>query len=178
MKDNFEKCFQLVLVHEGKYVNDPRDPGGRTNLGVTQRAWEAWVGHPVNEEFMRTLTADKARPFYKSQYWDKIRGDDLPAGIDYVVYDFAVNSGVNRAAKYLQQIAGVTADGAIGIKSLAAISACNPAETVDAVCDMRMNFLKRLPNFENFGKGWRSRVAEVKEKALSMAKEAQCAIKG
>lgn len=172
MQDNWEDCFKMVLQHEGGYVNDPRDPGGMTNLGVTKRAWEAWVGYTVNEEFMRKLTPEKVKPFYKAQYWDKIKGDDLPSGVDYAAYDLAVNSGVGRAAKYLQQIAGVTADGAIGPRSMAAILACDPTETADAICDMRLDFLKKLPTFETYGKGWSRRVAEVKEKALLMAKEA------
>jgi hypothetical protein len=172
MKENFDDCFKMVLAHEGGYVNDPRDPGGRTNLGVTQRAWEAYVGGPVTEDFMRKLTPDQVKPFYKAMYWDKIKGDQLPAGVDYAAYDLAVNSGVGRAAKYLQQIAGVTADGVIGPKSLEAILACDPDQMADAICDMRLDFLKRLPTFETFGKGWSRRVAEVKEKATSMTSEA------
>ena len=172
MRDNWEDCFKMVLQHEGGYVNDPRDPGGRTNLGVTQRAWEAFLNRSVTETEMRSLTPDAVKPFYKAMYWDKVKGDDLPAGVDYAAYDLAVNSGVGRAAKYLQQIAGVTADGAIGPKSMAAIAVCDPTETADAICDMRLDFLKKLPTFETFGKGWSRRVAEVKAKALLMAKEA------
>jgi lysozyme family protein len=112
------------------------------------------------------------KPFYKKCYWDKIRGDELPPGIDYAAYDLAVNSGTGRAAKYLQQIAGVTADGAIGPKSIEAIKACNPEETVDALCDMRLDFLKRLPTWDTFGKGWGRRVEEVESKASEMAKNA------
>lgn len=169
MKENFDRCFELVLEHEGHYVNDPRDPGGRTNLGVTQRAWEAYLVRTVTEGDMRALTPKIVKPFYKFNYWDKIKGDLLPAGIDYAAFDFAVNSGVGRAAKMLQQVAGVTADGAIGPKSLEAIKACGPQQVVDALCDMRLDFLKRLPTFETFGKGWSRRVAEVKAKASSMA---------
>jgi lysozyme family protein len=169
MKENFDPCFELVLKHEGGYVNDPRDPGGRTNLGVTQRAWESYVGSSVTEEFMRKLTPDQVKPFYKTMYWDKIKGDQLPSGVDYAAYDLAVNSGVGRAAKYLQEIAGVPADGVIGPKSMEAILACDPEQTADALCDMRLDFLKRLPTFQTFGKGWSRRVAEVKEKAISMA---------
>jgi lysozyme family protein len=172
MKENFDDCFKMVLAHEGGYTNDPRDPGGRTNLGVTQRAWEAYVGGSVTEDFMRKLTPDQVKPFYKAMYWDKIKGDQLPSGVDYAAYDLAVNSGVGRAAKYLQQIAGVTADGVIGPKSLEAILACDPDQVADAICDMRLDFLKRLPTFETFGKGWSRRVAEVKEKATSMTSEA------
>ena len=169
MKENFDKCFELVLEDEGHYVNDPRDPGGRTNLGVTQRAWESYVGNPVNEEFMRALTPYIVKPFYKAMYWDKIKGDQLPNGVDYAVYDFAVNSGVGRATKMLQQIAGVLVDGSLGPKSMGAIRECDPEQVVDALCDMRLDFLKRLPTFETFGKGWSRRVAEVKDKASGMA---------
>jgi lysozyme family protein len=169
MQNNWDNCFAMVLKHEGGFVNHPKDPGGMTNLGVTKSAWEAWLVRTVTESDMRALTPEKVKPFYKAMYWDKIKGDDLPSGVDYAAYDLAVNSGTGRAAKYLQQIAGVTADGAIGPKSIEAIKACDPEQTVQALCDMRLDFLKRLPTFETFGKGWSRRVAEVKEKASSMA---------
>ena len=169
MQENWDDSFAAVLVHEGGYVNDPRDPGGRTNLGVTQRAWEGYVGKSVDEAFMRKLTPEVVKPFYKAMYWDKIKGDQLPAGVDYAAYDLAVNSGTGRAAKFLQTIAGVTADGVLGPKSMGAIRECDPEQMVDALCDMRLDFLKRLPTFETFGKGWSRRVAEVKDKASGMA---------
>jgi lysozyme family protein len=140
-----------------------------TNLGVTKAAWEGYVGKTVDEAFMRSLTPDVVKPFYKAMYWDKIKGDQLPAGVDYAAYDLAVNSGVGRAAKYLQQIAGVTVDGVLGPKSMGAIRECDPEQTVDALCDMRLDFLKRLPTFDTFGKGWSIRVADVKAKAADMA---------
>lgn len=169
MKENWDDSFSAVLKHEGGFVNNPKDPGGMTNLGVTQRAWESYLNRSVTETEMRTLTPDAVKPFYKAMYWDKIKGDQLPSGVDYAAYDLAVNSGVSRAAKYLQEIAGVVADGVIGPKSLEAILACDPEQTADALCDMRLDFLKRLPTFETFGKGWSRRVAEVKSKATSMA---------
>jgi lysozyme family protein len=169
MKENWDNCFAMVLKHEGGFVNHPKDPGGMTNLGVTKAAWEAWLVRTVTESDMRALTPEKVKPFYKAMYWDKIKGDDLPSGVDYAAYDLAVNSGTGRAAKYLQQIAGVTADGVIGPKSIEAINACDPKQTVQALCDMRLDFLKRLPTFETFGKGWSRRVAEVKAKASDMA---------
>ena len=168
MRENWDECFEMVLKHEGGYVNDPRDPGGRTNLGVTQRAWESYWNRKSSEEEMRKLTPNIVKPFYKAMYWDKIRGDDLPSGVDYAAFDLSVNSGVGRASKYLQQIAGVTADGVIGPKSLEAIKSRDPKEMADALCDMRMDFLKRLPTFETFGKGWSRRVAEVSVKSGEM----------
>ena len=169
--ENWEKAFQMVLKHEGGYVNNPKDPGGMTNLGVTKRVWEEFVGREVDEREMRALTPDVVKPLYKKNYWDKIKGDDLPDGVDYAAYDLAVNSGVGRAAKYLQQIAGVPADGIIGPKSMEAIKSCNPEETVDALCDMRLDFLQRLPTWNTFGDGWERRVKEVKAVGLQMAKD-------
>jgi len=169
MKENWDESFEAVLKHEGGFVNHPKDPGGMTNLGVTRRNWEVYLNRSVTEAEMRALTPDIVKPFYKSQYWDKIKGDDLPAGVDYAAYDLAVNSGTGKAAKFLQEIAGVTADGAIGPKSLEAIKSCDPEQTIDALCDMRLDFLKRLSTFETFGKGWSIRVADVKDKATGMA---------
>ena len=169
MQENWNDSFFAVLKHEGGFVNHPKDPGGMTNLGVTKAAWESYLNRDVTEAEMRGLTPDAVKPFYKAMYWDKIKGDQLPAGVDYAAYDLAVNSGVGRAAKMLQQIAGVVVDGALGPKSMETIKACDPAETVDALCDMRLAFLKRLTTFDTFGKGWSRRVAEVKDKASGMA---------
>ena len=168
MIKNFDECFNLILLEEGGYVNDPRDPGGRTNMGVTQRAWENYIKSSVTEEVMRKLTPDRIKPFYKSMYWDKVRGDILPSGLDYATFDFAVNSGPFKAIKCLQEIAGVVADGIMGPKSLDAIMHCNREQTIDALCDMRMEFLRKLPKFKDYGRGWSSRVQRVKNKALHM----------
>lgn len=169
MKDNFDQCFEMVLQHEGHYVNDPRDPGGRTNMGVTQRQWEAYIGREVSEDEMRKLTPKDVKPFYKTRYWDLIRGDDLPSGIDYAVFDFAVNSGVGRASKYLQSIVGAFSDGVIGPKTVEATKACDKEQAIDGICDMRLNFLQKLEKFPIYGKGWSKRVADVNDKAVSMA---------
>lgn len=169
MIGGFDKCFGQVLQNEGGYVNDPRDPGGRTNLGVTQRAWEAYVGAPVTETFMRRLTPEQVRPFYKTQYWDKLRCDQLPAGVDYAVFDLGVNSGVNKAAKTLQSIVGTFADGKIGPLTLAAASAADPAHVINALCDMRLDFLRGLSTFPVYGKGWTRRVTDVRTTAITMA---------
>lgn len=169
MKANWDLCFELVLKSEGDFSDNPKDPGGMTNLGVTKRNWERYLDRNVSEAEMRALTPEVVKPFYKSKYWDKIRGDDLPSGIDYAAYDFAVNSGVNRASKWLQKIAGVTVDGIIGPKSLEAINSCDAEDVIDALCDMRMDFLKDLSTFETFGKGWTDRVKGVMFKARNMA---------
>ena len=169
MKDNFESCLKAVLHHEGGFVNHPKDPGGMTNLGVTKKVWEEYVGHEVDEQTMRGLTPEIVAPMYKAKYWDKIKGDDLPNGVDYCVFDAAINSGPSRAAKWLQSTVGVDADGAIGAKTIAAVSAMDSEALVKAYADRRLSFLHDLPTWDTFGKGWARRVAEVKAVGLDMA---------
>jgi lysozyme family protein len=172
-KSNFDQCLALVLKHEGGYVNHPADPGGRTNLGVTQKVWEAYVGHPVTEADMRALTPADVAPMYKTKYWDVVKGDDLPRGVDYAVFDLAVNSGTGRAAKTLQAALGVTSDGQIGPATLAACKAADPIALAESVCDARLAFLQGLATFATFGKGWSRRVAETRAMAQTMAADRQ-----
>lgn len=168
MKDNFEQCFALMLKSEGGYTNNPRDPGGMTNLGVTHIDWAKWAGHEPTESEMRSLTPQMVMPLYKAWYWDKICGDDLPYGVDYAVYDYGVNSGIGRSAKTLQNIIGVDADGMIGPKTLAALDKEYPSTVVQEICDRRLAFLQSLPTWETFGKGWGTRVKSVERIALDM----------
>jgi lysozyme family protein len=168
MKENFTKALEAVLHHEGGFVNHPSDPGGMTNLGVTKKVWEEWVGHDVDEKQMRALTPELVAPMYKAKYWDKIKGDELPAGVDYAVFDAAVNSGAGRAAKWLQACVGVEPDGGIGPKTLAAVAAFDPAELVEDYAKRRLSFLQDLPHWGTFGKGWSRRVAEVQNTASTM----------
>ena len=170
MQSNFDVCFDLMLAHEGGYVDHPKDPGGRTNLGVTQRVWEEWMGRPVSEKEMRALTPTMVKPLYKRKYWDACRANDLVAGVDYVVFDVSVNSGPGRAIKFLQSCVSVTADGGFGPITLAAVKKAEeePAKLIEAYCFIRLEFLKSLKTFETFGKGWSRRVQEVKDKALKM----------
>ena len=169
MKDNFEQCLALVLKSEGGYSDNPKDPGGRTNLGVTQKVWEEYIGHPVTEAEMRALGPQDVAPLYKANYWDKISGDSLPLGIDYATFDMAVNSGVGRAAKTLQQVLGVGADGQIGQATISACEAANAREVATGVCEARLAFLQSLPTYGTFGRGWANRVAAVEKAAFDMA---------
>jgi lysozyme family protein len=168
MKDNFDDALKAILHHEGGYVDHPKDPGGRTNLGCTQRVWEEWVGHPVDEKTMRGLTPELVAPLYKAKYWDKIKGDELPNGVDYVVFDAAINSGPGRAAKWLQTVVGAVPDGAIGAGTLAKVAAMPAADIVEKYQQTRLQFLQSLPTWDTFGKGWGRRVAEVEDAAGKM----------
>ncbi len=168
MKDNFDPALEAVLHHEGGFVNHPSDPGGMTNLGVTKKVWEEWVGHDVDESAMRALTPEIVGPMYKAKYWDKIKGDDLPSGVDYAVFDAAVNSGPGRAAKWLQSCVGVEPDGGIGPKTLAAVLSFDPADLIEDYAKRRLSFLMDLPHWPTFGKGWGRRVAAVQTVASTM----------
>ena len=119
MQSNWIKCLETILHHEGGYVNHPKDPGGETNLGVTKRVYEDFGG----TKDMKDLTREDVEPIYKKNYWDRVKGDELPAGLDLCVFDFGVNAGTGRAAKYLQTMIGTVADGGIGPNTLKAVEA-------------------------------------------------------
>ena len=166
--NNWPQCFALVLKNEGGYVDNPADPGGATNLGCTKATWEAWVGHPVTKDDIKALTPNNVMPLYKAKYWDTIKGDDLPEGVDYAVFDYAINSGPSRAAKALQSVLSITVDGQIGPATLRALETANPREVATAVCEARLAFLQSLPTYGTFGKGWSNRVSEVEKIAFNM----------
>lgn len=168
MKENFDKCLEMLLHHEGGYVNHPDDPGGITNLGVTKKVYETWVGRKVSEQEMKDLTPDDVAPIYKRNYWDRIQGDDLPSGIDWAAFDWAVNSGTGRSAKAVQQIVGAEQDGAIGPKTLALIEKQDPQFMVKEFGKIRQEFYENLSTFKTFGKGWTRRNKETTDVALEM----------
>ena len=168
MKQNFDECLKMLLKHEGGYVNHRSDPGGRTNLGVTQAVYEDWVGHPVTEDDMRALTPEDVAPIYKNNYRDKVRGDDLPAGVDWCAFDWAVNSGSGRPAKAIQRAVGATQDGAIGPMTLQSVADLDPEKIIQSVYHTRQKFYENLKTFKTFGKGWTRRNKETLETALAM----------
>jgi lysozyme family protein len=165
---NWKQAFEQMLASEGGYVHHPSDPGGRTNLGVTQRVWEEWVGRESNEKEMRSLTPEMVEPLYKRKFWDACRCDDLKSGISYLIFDFAVNAGVGRSIKTLQSAVGVTPDGGFGPMTMAAVQAIDPVELVEKFSQAKEDFYRSLNTFDTFGKGWLNRVAAVKIKATSM----------
>lgn len=168
MKENFDEALKAVLKHEGGFVNHPKDPGGMTNLGVTKRVWEEWVGKKVDEKTMRSLTPELVAPMYRKNYWDAVKGDELPEGLDYLMFDFAVNSGPVRAIRTMQKAMGLTTDGIIGPKTLGVLKDSNREELVARFSDEKEAFYRALPTFSTFGKGWLRRVAETKTHAESM----------
>ena len=168
MKENFNEALKAILKHEGGFVNHKLDPGGMTNLGVTKKVWEAWVGKAVGEKEMRALTPATVAPLYKKQYWDAVKGDELPAGLDYLMFDFAINAGPGRAIKTMQKAIGTNPDGAIGPKTMAALKAADPTDLIAKFSVEKELFYKALPTFATFGKGWLRRVDESKSHAVTM----------
>jgi lysozyme family protein len=170
MRENLEAALKHVLQHEGGYVNHPKDPGGATNRGVTQRVYDAYRDRQgVARRSVRAITADEVADIYKRQYWDAIRGDDLPSGLDYAMFDYAVNSGPRRAAQDLQREVGADVDGVIGNMTLRDVGKSDVHDLIDRLCARRMRFLKGLKHWSTFGKGWTRRVTDVLEIAMAMA---------
>ena len=167
MKDNFDECLKMLLHHEGGYVNHPSDPGGETNLGVTKKVYQEWGG----TKDMKDLTVEDVAPIYKKNYWDRCKCDDLESGVDWAVFDWAVNSGTGRAAKAIQKICGASQDGAIGPKTLALISKQNTEYVIEEFGKIRQDFYESLKTFDTFGKGWTRRNKETTEKALEMIED-------
>jgi lysozyme family protein len=170
---DFNTALQHTLKEEGGFVNDPRDPGGMTNLGVTARVWGEWVGHEPSEKEMRALTPEKVSPLYRRKYWDACRADDIFSGLDLCVFDVAVNSGPGRAVKFLQECVGTTPDGGIGPVTLSAVRAHSVTDEdkkilINDFCDKRVQFWKSLPTFGHFGNGWLARGERVRKAALAM----------
>jgi len=168
MNSNWKKSFELMLESEGGYVNNPADPGGMTNLGVTKATWENWIGRESDEAEMRSLTPEKVEPMYRKKFFDAVRGDELKVGLDYLIFDFAVNAGVGRAIKTLQMAIGVPADGGFGPMTMAAVQAIDPATLIERFSAEKVVFYRSLNTFATFGNGWLNRVAQVKAEALTM----------
>jgi lysozyme family protein len=166
--NNFEVCLAHVLKSEGGYVNNPSDPGGETNLGVTRKVWQDWVGRELQNDEMRDLTPDLVAPLYKARYWDAIQGDLLPNGVDLCVFDCAVNSGISRAVRFIQYASGAIEDGEMGQNTLELINSQNTVALIKDFCSQREMFYKNLSTFTVFGKGWMERLDRVEEDSLKM----------
>src|SRR5258708_26710843 len=145
---NFEKCLHFTVQFEGGFVNNPDDPGGPTNLGVTQSTLAMFLGRPVTIAEVRALTPDKVAPIYKLKYWDHVSGDELPIGVDLAVYDFGVHSGASRGVIGLQRALKLADDGKLGPVTLAATNPPNPQDLANANRDQRLPVLQQLKGLQ------------------------------
>lgn len=170
---NFEICLEHVFRFEGGYVDHPLDPGGATKYGITRATLSRWRGRPVAKAEVMALTRADAAAIYRANYWDAVAGDELPAGLDLALFDYAVNSGPGRAIRTLQALHGVRADGIIGPVTRAAIAGAPVPVQIRTLCRARRGFLGRLPTWATFGRGWSNRVAMVEKAALALAATAR-----
>lgn len=170
---NFDACLRPLLVHEGGNDDDPQDPGGRTSRGIIQTEYDAWrTKHGLSKRDVWTATDTEVRSIYLTEYWQPLRCDDLPAGLDYVVFDYGVNSGIYRSAWELQDVVGAKQDGEIGPQTLANVRVHDGVSIIIALDDERLVFLRGLSTWTRFGAGWSTRVKEVQAIALTMARSA------
>lgn len=165
----FDVALAEILRHEGGWVDHPKDPGGATNRGVTLATLSDWLGRLATKEEVKALTVADVAPIYRERYWNAVKADELPAGVDLMVFDLAVNSGPGRAAKFLQEVVDAAVDGQIGPGTLAKVNALHPLAVIDGMAQRRERFYRGLSAFDTFGRGWMKRLADVTAKAKEMA---------
>jgi lysozyme family protein len=166
-KESYDEALTLLLKHEGGYADHPSDPGGETNFGITVAVARA-SGY---QGPMRSIPMDVVKRIYRTKYWDALRCDELPSGVDYAVFDYGVNSGIGRSGKVLRRVLSIS-DSAYQVTDavLTSVRKVDAEGLVDDICSERMRFLQNLKTWPVFGKGWGRRVTEVKAAALRMAK--------
>ena len=171
---NYDASLARLLVHEGGYSNHPSDPGGPTNYGITIHDYRKYIDRNGTAADVRAMTVEQAKLIYRRRYWDVQRCDQLPAGVDYAIFDYGVNSGIGRSGKVLRRVLGLS-DGtsAISDEVIAAAGRRDPKVLASAICDERLAFLRGLGTWPTFGRGWGRRVAEVRAAALAMAGASQ-----
>lgn len=154
---NFDLAFDALLGHEGGFTDNPSDPGGATRWGITERVARA-NGYAGS---MRDLPVDVAKRIARSEYWDAVKAEDLPASLRYAVFDAAYNSGTTQATYWLQRALGVKSDGVIGAQTILAAQQCSPDRVLARMLGMRLQFMTNLPTWSTFGKGWARRIAAL-----------------
>src|SRR3954454_5439950 len=167
----YPKSIRRLLASEGGYVNHPSDPGGPTNFGITLGDYRKYVKADATAADVRAMRVEEAQAIYREKYWGAIRCDELPAGVDYCAFDYAVNSGTGRVPKVLQRVLGIGVSGRMDDATLAAVKKHEPRALIEAICDERLRFLQGLKTWGVFGAGWSKRVGEVRAAALALAEK-------
>lgn len=160
----FEDALAVVLHWEGGFTDNPNDPGGATNLGITHRTLADWLGRPVTVDEVRALTVSDVAPIYRRNYWDACRCAEMPAGVDLVLFDSAVNQGPGRAKRLLQRSVGAVGDGILGPATMAAVAKTAPAAVIDELVARRAVHYAGLQS--DFHLGWYRRLASIHRHAI------------
>jgi len=166
---SFAACLPVILASEGGFTETQQDGKIATNLGVTLATWSGWIGRPATIAEIEALTVAAVTPVYLADYYNPAHCPDMPAGVDLMAFDCAVQSGVGRAIRTLQQAVGVTADGAFGPLTASALADCSPSRVIGSFATAREAFYRSLPTFSRFGQGWLNRLSRTKAAALAMA---------
>lgn len=166
--EQFSRCVDIIFSKEGGFVDHPDDPGGATNMGITHITLAAWLDREVTVEDVRSLTRETAMEIYRANYWNALNCDNLPAGVDLVVFDFGVNAGTKRAARLLQKVVFVEQDGQIGSITVGAARSLDPKTIINNFSDSRMEHYRSLKHWETFKNGWTRRTTDVRNRALDM----------
>jgi len=170
MSDRFPRAFDLLKVHEGGFSDHPRDPGGATMKGVTQRTYDAYrFRQKQPPRHVRKITNAEVERIYRTQYWHAVHADDLPPGVAYCVFDAAVNSGPGRAVRWLQTVIGAQVDGIVGNETVGLARDVPPDALIHKYCDRRLAFMKSLKHWPSFKNGWSRRVHEVRAQSIEWA---------
>ena len=166
----FQACVAFTLKAEGNFVNDSRDSGGATNMGITLATLSAWRGEDCTAQDVEDMTKAEAVAIYGAHYWNPVRGDDLPPGVDLMVFDHGVLAGVGRSGRLLQTLAKVPVDGSIGPQTVAAVKRIAPSTLVQSLAVAQLAYYQGCPGWVTFGKGWTNRVNARRDAALSLAR--------
>jgi lysozyme family protein len=167
---NYAECLRRLLLHEGGYSNNPSDPGGPTNFGITLADYRKYIKPNAGALDVRAMKVDEAKAIYKSKYWDALQGDRLPSGVDDSIFDYGVNSGIARAGKVLRRVLKLPDDDwKVTPEVMAALNKADAPAIIAAISNERLRFLKGLNTWPVFGVGWERRVAEVRAFSLALA---------
>lgn len=178
-RGNYPNCKKITLLWEGGTVNHPSDPGGFTHAGVTAAAGASYrQRNGLPPKRVDLWTAAEIDAFYRDDYWNGVNAELLPYGVDLATFDFGVNSGPSRGARYLQAVAGVAQDGRVGNITLNAVASMNGKTVVQKLCGRRLSFVQGLSTFKVFGRGWSNRIADIEAKGVAMWLAAGGALSG
>jgi len=174
--NTFQQAMDWLAGYEGGFVNHPKDPGGATMRGVTQRVYDAYMkSKGLYPRSVKHLTDKEHDAIYREQYWLPIKGDELPNGVAAALFDYGVNSGTSRAVKTLQRIVGASPDGVVGLHTLAKVNdyvkRYGQAQLIKKLSMERLAFVKRLKTWPTFGKGWQRRIVGVRDRAIWLAQQ-------